>query len=207
MASVSSLSSLARASGAVRGLLRGVGSSRVRVLFVFPSAAAASAFAVSVSGPSSWALVVSFVAARGCVVVCRLWPGVPLPPVPPAFVPPPGGWAPRLLAPLFSPAPLAPFWCSASVRPAPGAVPVPWRVVVGSSLAAGSVRWRLRPSSRAWSGFVAVCAFPSRSAAFWFARSWAFRSGAGSCVVRPLSSRGSLVWAVSVPCAPSRGAA
>jgi len=76
-----------------------------------------------------------------------------------------------------------------------------WRSVVGSGLAAGAVRWRVRSSLRSWSGAVVVVGFPSFAAASAFACSWAGRCGFSSCAILRRSSRGSRVWAVSVPVA------
>ena len=73
-----------------------------------------------------------------------------------------------------------------------------WRVVVGSGLAAGACRWRVRPSSRSFSGAVIVAGFSCRSTALRFAAAWAGWCGV-SCCVRPRSSGGVRVWAVSVP--------
>ena len=59
----------------------------------------------------------------------------------------------------------------------------------------------VRPSSRSFSGFVAVCSFGSRSGAVSFSSAASRLLGAGCfCLVRPVGSR----FRVSVPVAPSR---
>jgi hypothetical protein len=74
-----------------------------------------------------------------------------------------------------------------------------WRLVVGSALSAGAVRWRVRGSSRAFSGAVVVAGFASASRAQAFAVAWSGWVGVG-CVVRPRRCpRCGRVWAVSVP--------
>jgi hypothetical protein len=74
-----------------------------------------------------------------------------------------------------------------------------WRAVVGSALSVGAVRWRVRGSSRSFSGAVVVAGFASASRAQAFAAAWSGWVGVG-CVVRPRRCpRWGRVWAVSVP--------
>ncbi len=76
-----------------------------------------------------------------------------------------------------------------------------WRVLVGSALSAGACRWRLRSSSRAFSGAVVVAGFSSQVAADAFASAWSGWCGL-SLAVRRFSGRGGVpVWGVSVPVA------
>ena len=91
----------------------------------------------------------------------------------------------------------------------------PWRRVVGSALAAGAVRWRLRRSVRSFSGVVVVAGFGSLSAASAFGGAWSGWCGV-PVVVRRFSSLLSPgggfvvvgpVWGVSVPVAPVRASA
>lgn len=72
-----------------------------------------------------------------------------------------------------------------------------WRVLVGSALSCGACRWRVRLSSRAFSGAVVVVGFRSRSAALVFACSWS-SFVRFPCAVRPFAGG---VWGVSVPVA------
>jgi hypothetical protein len=72
-----------------------------------------------------------------------------------------------------------------------------WRVVVGSGLSCGAVRWRVRSSLAAFSGAVVVVGFSSRSAAVSFAGAWSGTVGF-PCAVRHFSGG---VWGVSVPVA------
>jgi hypothetical protein len=73
-----------------------------------------------------------------------------------------------------------------------------WRRLVGSALATGAVRWRVRPSARAFSGAVLVAGFPNCGAAIAFAAAW---SGWVGCALalRRRSSGGQVLWCVSVP--------
>ena len=81
-----------------------------------------------------------------------------------------------------------------------------WRRVVGSALASGACRWRLRGSGRSFSGVVVMAAFPSRAEAWAFARAWGWWCGC-RLALRPRRSGGVRVWAVSVPvAAPARSA-
>ena len=75
-----------------------------------------------------------------------------------------------------------------------------WRRVVGSALAAGACRWRLRRSGRAFSGAVVVAGFTSRRQAWAFASAWGWWCGC-RLALRARRSRGVRVWAVSVPVA------
>jgi hypothetical protein len=75
-----------------------------------------------------------------------------------------------------------------------------WRSLVGSALAAGACRWRVRGSGRSFSGAVVVVGFSSCGAAVAFAGSWAWWCGC-SLALRRRVSGGSVVWAVSVPVA------
>lgn len=71
-----------------------------------------------------------------------------------------------------------------------------WRVLVGSALASGAVRWRLRSSPRSFSGAVVVVGFSSRPAAVAFASAWSGVVGF-PVAVRCFSG----VWGASVPVA------
>jgi hypothetical protein len=71
---------------------------------------------------------------------------------------------------------------------------------VGSALAAGACRWRLRASARSFSGVVVVAGFPSAAAAAAFAAAWGFWVGFPLAVRRFVGR----VWGVSVPVAPVR---
>jgi hypothetical protein len=73
-----------------------------------------------------------------------------------------------------------------------------WRSLVGSALAAGACRWRVRGSGRSFSGAVVQVGFSSCGAAVAFAGSWAWWCGC-SLALRRRVSGGSVVWAVSVP--------
>ncbi len=71
-----------------------------------------------------------------------------------------------------------------------------WRVLVGSALSSGACRWRLRASSRSFSGSVVVVGFRSLSSAEAFASSWSFWCGV------PVASGGvpcSRVWVSRLP--------
>lgn len=72
------------------------------------------------------------------------------------------------------------------------------RRLVGKALSFGAVRWSVRISQRSFSGYVLVCGFSCFARAFWFASRWGRACGFPLCV-RLLRSRGSIVWAVSVP--------
>ena len=78
-----------------------------------------------------------------------------------------------------------------------------WRLVVGFGLAAGAVRWRLRASTRAFSGAVVVVGFSSLPAAQSFASSFAWLCG------QPLAVRrfAGPVFGVSVPVRAPAGSA
>jgi hypothetical protein len=74
-----------------------------------------------------------------------------------------------------------------------------WRALVGSALSAGACRWRLRASSRAFSGAVVVVGSSSSAPAVAFASAWGWWCGCALCVRRFAGG----VWGVSVPvCAP-----
>jgi hypothetical protein len=75
-----------------------------------------------------------------------------------------------------------------------------WRSVVGSALAAGACRWRVRPSQRSFSGAVVVAGFRAEATALRFAAAWAGWCGL-AMAVRVRASQGARVWAVSVPVA------
>ena len=77
-----------------------------------------------------------------------------------------------------------------------------WRSLVGSALAAGACRWRLRASARSFSGAVVVAGFSSSAAAAAFASAFGWWCGC-SLAVRRFAGRSGPVWGVSVPvCAP-----
>ncbi|MBE2293848.1 MAG: hypothetical protein IAF00_02815 [Phycisphaerales bacterium] len=76
-----------------------------------------------------------------------------------------------------------------------------WRRLVGSALSAGAVRWRLRRSSRAFSGAVVVVGFSCFGRAVAFASAWSGWCGF-PVVVSPRVGVSGRVWAVSVPAAP-----
>ncbi|WP_456378825.1 hypothetical protein [Thiolapillus sp.] len=99
------------------------------------------------------------------------------------------------------------MFCSLSSRslvvPAAGlggvALAAPWwRRVVGSALAAGAWRWRVRASGRSFSGVVLVAGFASCGAAVAFAGAWGGWCGC-SLALRRRVSGGRVLWAVSVP--------
>lgn len=73
-----------------------------------------------------------------------------------------------------------------------------WRRVLGSALAAGARRWRVRPSERAFSGAVVVVGFASQAAARRFAGAWGWWCGCRLAMRRRVSG-GRTLWAVSVP--------
>ena len=73
-----------------------------------------------------------------------------------------------------------------------------WRTLVGSALAAGACRWRVRTSARSFSGAVVQVGFRRRQAAIIFARAWGGWCGCKLALRRRISS-GRVVWAVSVP--------
>lgn len=77
-----------------------------------------------------------------------------------------------------------------------------WRRVAGSGLSAGAVRWRVRLSSRSFSGAVVVVGFSCPSAAAVFAGAWSGWCGLSLAVRRFAGSAGP-VWGVSVPVAVS----
>lgn len=74
-----------------------------------------------------------------------------------------------------------------------------WRRVVGSALAAGAVRWRIRASLLSFSGAVVVAGFTSATTARHFAAAWAGWCGVACFVRRRACARWGVVWAVSVP--------
>lgn len=74
-----------------------------------------------------------------------------------------------------------------------------WRSLVGSALSYGACRWRLRSSSRSFTGAVVVVGFRSRSAADIFSSAWAEWCGV-SVAVRGFAGG---VWGVSVPVSAS----
>ena len=76
-----------------------------------------------------------------------------------------------------------------------------WRSLVGSALGAGAVRWRVRASSRAFSGAVVVVGFASASAAAGFAGAWSGWVGFPVAVRRFAGRAGAPVFGVSVPVA------
>lgn len=90
-----------------------------------------------------------------------------------AIVAPPSG---------FSPLPLSAPW---------------FRSVVGHALASGASRWRLRASSRSFSGSVVVVGFSDQSAASTFAAAFSGWCGLSLAVRR----FGASLWGVSVPVA------
>jgi hypothetical protein len=75
-----------------------------------------------------------------------------------------------------------------------------WRVLVGSALSAGALRWRLRASPRSFSGVVVVVGFASPAAASAFALTWSGWVGV-AVAVRRFSCASGTVWGVSVPVA------
>lgn len=72
-----------------------------------------------------------------------------------------------------------------------------WRSLVGSALACGARRWRVRASARSFSGAVVVVGFRSASAAAVFAAAWSGWVGFPLAVRRFAGP----VWGVSVPVA------
>jgi len=75
-----------------------------------------------------------------------------------------------------------------------------WRSLVGFALVAGACRWRLRASSRAFSGAVVVVGFGSSAAASAFALAWSSWVGFPLAVRRFAGAAGP-VFGVSVPVA------
>ncbi|MDS4026122.1 MAG: hypothetical protein RKO25_03890 [Candidatus Contendobacter sp.] len=76
-----------------------------------------------------------------------------------------------------------------------------WRRLVGSALWFGAARWRVRASSRAFSGAVVVVGFSCFGRAAAFASAWSAWCGF-PVVVAPRAGAGGRLWAVSVPVAP-----
>ena len=70
------------------------------------------------------------------------------------------------------------------------------RVLVGSALASGACRWRLRSSTRSFTSAVVVVGFKSQNAAVIFAAAWSAWCGV-ACAVRKFSG----IFGVSVPVA------
>lgn len=75
-----------------------------------------------------------------------------------------------------------------------------WRSLVGSALAAGACRWRVRRSVRSFSGAVVVAGFGCAAAARAFAAAWSGWVGF-PVAVRRFAGRCGPVWGVSVPVA------
>jgi hypothetical protein len=75
-----------------------------------------------------------------------------------------------------------------------------WRCLVGSALATGARRWRVRYSRRSFSGAVLVVGFDGCGAAVAFAAAWAWWVGCALALRRRSTPSGTL-WAVSVPVA------
>ncbi len=73
-----------------------------------------------------------------------------------------------------------------------------WRSLVGSALAAGACRWRVRRSAHSFTGAVVVVGFSNCGTAVAFAAAWSWWVGA-SLALRRRSSAGGVIWAVSVP--------
>lgn len=73
-----------------------------------------------------------------------------------------------------------------------------WRRLIGSALATGAVRWRVRRSARAFSGAVVVAGFPNCGAAIAFASAWSWYAGCALALRRRVSA-GQVLWSVSVP--------
>lgn len=89
----------------------------------------------------------------------------------------------------------------ALVSPAAGLRGLPlsapwWRAVAGHALSVGASRWRLRASSRSFSGAVVVVGFADSAAAAAFAAAFS-----GWCGVPLAVRRFQSVWGVSVPVA------
>lgn len=72
-----------------------------------------------------------------------------------------------------------------------------WRAVTGHALAFGASRWRLRASTRSFSGAVVVVGFANQSAALRFAAAFSGWCGLSLAVRR----FGAALWGVSVPVA------
>ena len=81
-----------------------------------------------------------------------------------------------------------------------------WRRLVGSALAAGALRWRVRRSVRSFSGAVVVVGFVSSAAASAFAAAWSGWVGF-PLAVRRFAGRCGPVFGVSVPVAVPPGLA
>jgi hypothetical protein len=75
-----------------------------------------------------------------------------------------------------------------------------WRRLVGSALAAGACRWRVRASVRSFSAAVVVAGFGSAAAAAGFAAAWSGWVGFPLAVRRFAGAAGP-VFGVSVPVA------
>jgi hypothetical protein len=75
-----------------------------------------------------------------------------------------------------------------------------WRSLVGAALATGARRWRIRPSTRSFSGAVLVVGFTNCGTAVAFAGAWAWWIGCALALRRRSSPAGTL-WTVSVPVA------
>jgi len=74
----------------------------------------------------------------------------------------------------------------------------PWyRILIGSALSSGACRWRVRLSSRSFSGAVVVVGFRSRPSALVFATAWSSWIRV-PVAVRPFSGS---VFGVSIPVA------
>ena len=84
---------------------------------------------------------------------------------------------------VMGPGPLAAIW---------------WRRAAGFSVFAGASRWRVRASSRSFSGAVLVAGFPCFARAARFASRFAAFTGF-PLAISPRSSGGVRIWAVSVP--------
>lgn len=77
---------------------------------------------------------------------------------------------------------------------------LPWRRLVGSALSAGCSRWRLRASSRSFSGAVLVVGFACFGRAASFASAWSGWVGF-PVAVSPRAGAAGRLWCVSVPVA------
>lgn len=75
-----------------------------------------------------------------------------------------------------------------------------WRRLVGHALLAGAMRWRVRASSRSFTGWVVVVGFGNAGAAVAFAGAWSWWVGCAVAMRSRVSPQGRL-WAVSVPVA------
>jgi len=73
-----------------------------------------------------------------------------------------------------------------------------WRALVGSALACGVARWRVRHSGRSFSGAVVVAGFANCGTAVAFAAAWSWWVGC-ALALRRRRSNGVTLWAVSVP--------